>query len=48
MATATAGTSNTLYWLALALTPGLGPTRGRKLVEDAAELFERGRKLVRG
>src|SRR5262245_31999442 len=33
MATATAGTSNTLYWLALALTPGLGPTRGRKLVE---------------
>jgi hypothetical protein len=22
--------------------------RGRKLVEDAAELFDRGRKLVRG
>jgi DNA processing protein len=33
MATAAAGTSSTLYWLALALTPGLGPTRGRKLVE---------------
>jgi DNA processing protein len=33
MATAAAGTSNALYWLALALTPGLGPTRGRKLVE---------------
>jgi DNA processing protein len=25
--------SNSLYWLALALTPGLGPTRGRKLAE---------------
>ena len=33
MATAAAGTSNSLYWLALALTPGLGPTRGRKLAE---------------
>src|SRR5437899_9118345 len=33
MATAAAETSNTLYWLALALTPGLGPTRGRKLAE---------------
>src|SRR5215813_12460613 len=33
MATAAAGTSNCLYWLALALTPGLGPTRGRKLAE---------------
>lgn len=33
MATAAPGTSNNLYWLALALTPGLGPTRGRKLVE---------------
>src|SRR5215471_11669477 len=33
MATAAAGVSNTVYWLALALTPGLGPTRGRKLVE---------------
>jgi DNA processing protein len=34
MGTAAAGTSNTLYWLALALTPGLGPTRGRKLAES--------------
>jgi DNA processing protein len=25
--------SNSLYWLALSLTPGLGPTRGRKLAE---------------
>lgn len=33
MATAGPGASNTIYWLALALTPGLGPTRGRKLVE---------------
>jgi DNA processing protein len=33
MASATTGTSNNIYWLALALTPGLGPTRGRKLVE---------------
>lgn len=33
MATAGPGTSNTIYWLALALTTGLGPTRGRKLVE---------------
>ncbi|HKF21222.1 MAG TPA: DNA-protecting protein DprA, partial [Candidatus Angelobacter sp.] len=40
MATATAGTSNTLYWLALALTPGLGPTRGRKLVEHFATVGE--------
>lgn len=32
MATAGPGTSNTIYWLALSLTPGLGPTRGRKLV----------------
>src|SRR5262249_59574561 len=38
MATATAGTSNTLYWLALALTPGLGPTRGRKLVEHFSKV----------
>jgi DNA processing protein len=32
-------TSNALYWLALALTPGLGPTRGRKLAQrfDAVE-----------
>src|SRR5256714_3866897 len=33
MATATPGTSNTIYWLALSLTPGLGPTRGRKLAD---------------
>ena len=33
MATPTSRTSNALYWLALALTPGLGPTRGRKLAE---------------
>ena len=33
MASAGPGTSNTIYWLALTLTPGLGPTRGRKLVE---------------
>ena len=33
MATAQATTSNAIYWLALSLTPGLGPTRGRKLVE---------------
>ena len=33
MATASAGISNSIYWLALSLTPGLGPTRGRKLVE---------------
>jgi DNA processing protein len=33
MATASSGVSNNIYWLALTLTPGLGPTRGRKLVE---------------
>src|SRR5215475_11327005 len=33
MAIANAATSNTIYWLALSLTPGIGPTRGRKLVE---------------
>jgi DNA processing protein len=33
MSTARAVTSNSVYWLALSLTPGLGPTRGRKLVE---------------
>ena len=33
MATAHAATSNAIYWLALSLTPGLGPTRGRKLRE---------------
>ena len=36
MATPASETSNSLYWLALALTPGLGPTRGRKLVESFA------------
>jgi DNA processing protein len=34
MATAHTATANSIYWLALALTPGLGPTRGRKLVES--------------
>src|ERR1700756_4043504 len=33
MSTVRATTSNSVYWLALSLTPGLGPTRGRKLVE---------------
>src|SRR5260370_16744989 len=33
MAQAASGISNSLYWLALSLTPGLGPTRGRKLAE---------------
>jgi DNA processing protein len=33
MAAPVTRTSNALYWLALSLTPGLGPTRGRKLVE---------------
>ena len=36
MATVTPGTSTSIYWLALSLTPGLGPTRGRKLVQQAA------------
>jgi len=36
MANASAGISNSIYWLALSLTPGLGPTRGRKLVERFA------------
>jgi len=42
MATAGPGTSNTIYWLALALTPGLGPTRARKLLEhfhDPQDIF---------
>lgn len=42
MATASPGSSNTIYWLALSLTPGLGPTRGRKLAEhfkDPQEIF---------
>src|SRR5262249_30247778 len=38
MATPAPGNSNSLYWLALALTPGLGPTRGRKLVESFASI----------
>jgi DNA processing protein len=33
MSTARAVISNAIYWLALSLTPGLGPTRGRKLRE---------------
>ena len=33
MAAPNIATSNSIYWLALSLTPGLGPTRGRKLVE---------------
>jgi DNA processing protein len=33
MATPAPAISSSLYWLALALTPGLGPTRGRKLAE---------------
>jgi DNA processing protein len=33
MTSAAAETSNSLYWLALSLTPGLGPTRGRRLAE---------------
>ncbi|PYP91374.1 MAG: DNA-protecting protein DprA [Candidatus Angelobacter sp. Gp1-AA117] len=42
MATTIPGTSNIIYWLALSLTPGLGPTRGRKLVEhfsNAQDIF---------
>src|SRR5579863_6782642 len=31
MGTAGPGTSNAIYWLALSLTPGLGPTRARRL-----------------
>ncbi len=33
MSTAAAAETHLLEWLALSLTPGLGPTRGRKLVE---------------
>src|SRR6478609_2487422 len=33
MATTSTGITNSIYWLALSLTPGLRPTRGRKLVE---------------
>src|SRR5262245_39856056 len=32
-ATQTTSSTSALHWLALAMTPGLGPTRGRKLVE---------------
>src|ERR1041385_3154380 len=32
MATPSTGISNNIYWLGLSLTPGLGPTRGRKPV----------------
>src|SRR5437016_5206268 len=42
MVTATPGTSTAIYWLALSLTPGLGPTRGRKLVQhfgNAQDIF---------
>src|SRR5205807_6054841 len=38
MATTNASTSNAIYWLALSLTPGLGPTRGRKLAERFASV----------
>jgi DNA processing protein len=38
MAGPTSGVSHYLYWLALLLTPGLGPTRGRKLVERFASV----------
>ncbi|HET9838888.1 MAG TPA: DNA-processing protein DprA [Candidatus Angelobacter sp.] len=43
MASTSAGISNSIYWLALSLTPGLGPTRGRKLVErfgNVQEIFQ--------
>ncbi|HXB20656.1 MAG TPA: DNA-processing protein DprA [Candidatus Solibacter sp.] len=42
MAAVTPGTSTSIYWLALSLTPGLGPTRGRKLVQhfgNAQDIF---------
>jgi DNA processing protein len=43
MATPSTGISNSIYWLALSLTPGLGPTRGRKLAEhfgNVQEIFQ--------
>jgi DNA processing protein len=43
MASTSAQLSNNIYWLALSLTPGLGPTRGRKLAErfgNVAEIFQ--------
>src|SRR5437660_4808191 len=42
MVTQTPGTSTAIYWLALSLTPGLGQTRGRKLVQhfgNAQDIF---------
>ena len=39
-ATQTAAARSGLHWLALALTPGLGPTRGRKLVEHFGSIEE--------
>ena len=42
MATAATRTSNAIYWLALSQTPGLGPARGRKLVQrfgNAQDIF---------
>jgi DNA processing protein len=38
MVTASTGASHSLYWLALSLTPGLGPTRGRKLAEHFGKI----------
>jgi DNA processing protein len=38
MGEAVSGISSSLYWLALALTPGLGLTRGRKLAEHFPNL----------
>ncbi len=38
MAAPASEVSNSLYWLALALTPGLGPTRGRKLAEHFGKI----------
>jgi DNA processing protein len=40
MATPSTGISNSVYWLALSLTPGLGPTRGRKLAEHFGSVQE--------
>ena len=43
MSATSVGISNNIYWLALSLTPGLGPTRGRKLVErfgNVQEIFQ--------
>jgi DNA processing protein len=35
---ASSGSSDSLYWLALSLTPGLGPTRGRKLAQHFGKI----------